>query len=58
MQKSRTTEKFDESFVKVRLSEEKEDVVFFKDWNTFELQNSSYENIWVLIKQLQPENVL
>jgi hypothetical protein len=46
----RTTDKFDESCVKVRLSEEKEDVVFFKDWNTFELQNSSFENIWVLIK--------
>lgn len=43
--------------IRVRISE-KNECVYFKNQNLFDLHNSQYENVWTLINTLNSENIL
>ena len=44
--------------VKLAISEDHKENVYFKNQNLFDLHNNQYENVWTLINTLNSENIL
>ena len=44
--------------IKLTISEDNSEHVYFKNQNLFDLHNFQYENVWTLINTLNSENIL